>query len=169
MISGIDLVKQQIKIARGEKISFSAKDLSISGHAIELRVYAEDSKNNFLPDIGTLSTYKRPFGMGIRVDDGFNEGMEIPIYYDPMISKLIAHGEDREEAIHRMIDSSDYRIGGVQTTLDFGTFVMQHEAFRSGAFDTHFVATHYDAEALSSSSKDEDTDMIAARAFEVIS
>ena len=98
MITGIDLVKQQILVARGEKLSFSQEDLSISGHAIEVRVYAEDSKNNFLPDIGTLLTYRRPGGIGVRVDDGFEEGMEVPIYYDPMISKLITFGEDRERS-----------------------------------------------------------------------
>ncbi|HEY0898414.1 MAG TPA: acetyl-CoA carboxylase biotin carboxylase subunit, partial [Sphingobacteriaceae bacterium] len=89
MITGVDLVKEQIRIARGEKISFRQEDLEINGHAIELRVYAEDPKNNFLPDIGTLETYKLPQGPGIRVDDGFEQGMEIPIYYDPMIAKLV--------------------------------------------------------------------------------
>ncbi|HEY0896281.1 MAG TPA: acetyl-CoA carboxylase biotin carboxylase subunit, partial [Sphingobacteriaceae bacterium] len=99
MITGIDLVKEQIRIARGEKLSFRQEDLRISGHAIELRVYAEDPKNNFLPDIGTLETYKLPQGPGIRVDDGFEQGMEIPIYYDPMIAKLVVYAENRQEAI----------------------------------------------------------------------
>ncbi|MGV3641414.1 MAG: acetyl-CoA carboxylase biotin carboxylase subunit, partial [Adhaeribacter sp.] len=88
LITGLDLVKEQIKIAQGEALSFTQQDLSITGHAMELRVYAEDPANNFLPDIGKLSTYKRPQGPGVRVDDGFEEGMEIPIYYDPMIAKL---------------------------------------------------------------------------------
>ena len=144
MITGIDLVKEQIKVARGEQLSFSQEDLEIKGHAIEVRVYAEDPKNNFLPDIGTLQTYQRPGGIGVRVDDGFEEGMEVPIYYDPMLSKLITHGKNREEAIERMIRAiEDYQVSGVETTLSFGKYVMQHPAFISGDFDTHFVKNHF--------------------------
>ena len=114
MITGVDLVKQQILVARGEQLSFTQEDLKISGHAMEVRVYAEDATNNFLPDIGTLTTYKRPGGIGVRVDDGFEEGMEVPIYYDPMISKLITYGKDREESIERMIRAiADYEIAEV--------------------------------------------------------
>ncbi|MEO6882849.1 MAG: acetyl-CoA carboxylase biotin carboxylase subunit [Bacteroidia bacterium] len=148
-ITGIDLVKEQIKIARGEKLSFTQKDLKINGHAVEVRVYAEDPCNNFLPDIGKLIFYKAPQGIGVRVDDGFEEGMDIPIYYDPMIAKLITFGKDRTEAIQRMIRAiEDYKISGVQTTLDFCKFVMQHEAFVSGNFDTHFVKNHFKPEML---------------------
>jgi acetyl-CoA carboxylase biotin carboxylase subunit len=148
-ITGIDLVKEQIKVARGEKLSFKQEDLKINGHAIEVRVYAEDPANNFLPDIGTLSTYQRPQGLGVRVDDGFEEGMEIPIYYDPMISKLITFGKDRTEAIDRMVRAiDDYKITGVQTTLPFCKFVMQHYAFVSGNFDTHFVKKHFSPDKL---------------------
>lgn len=147
MITGLDLVKEQIKIARAEALSFKQEDLKINGHAIELRVYAEDPKNNFLPDIGTLATYKTPKGYGVRVDDGFEQGMEIPIYYDPMIAKLITFGGSRTEAINRMIRAiSEYEITGIQTTLGFGRFVMCHEAFRSGNFDTHFVSKYYQPE-----------------------
>jgi len=152
MISGIDLVKEQINIARGEKLSFTQNEVQIKGHAFEVRVYAEDPANNFLPDIGTLNTYTRPEGMGVRVDDGFEEGMEIPIYYDPMISKLITHGKDREEARERMIRAiDDYVISGVETTLPFCKFVMNHEAFISGNFDTHFVTKHFTVEKLQNS------------------
>lgn len=161
LITGIDLVKEQIKIASGEKLSFSQNDLKISGHAIELRVYAEDPNNNFLPDIGTLQTYKTPKGNGIRVDDGFEQGMEIPIYYDPMIAKLITFGKDREEAIARMIRAIDeYEITGIETTLGFGKFVMQHDAFKTGQFDTHFVGKYLNAESLTN--KDETEALIAA-------
>lgn len=147
MITGLDLVKEQIKIARAEPLSFNQEDLKINGHAIELRVYAEDPENNFLPDIGTLATYKTPKGSGVRVDDGFEEGMEIPIYYDPMIAKLITFGATRIEAIDRMVRAiSEYEITGIQTTLGFGKFVMLHEAFRSGDFDTHFVSKYYQPE-----------------------
>ncbi len=144
MITGLDLVKEQIKIAQGEKLGFSQNDLKIEGHAIELRVYAEDPATNFLPDIGKLVRYVRPMGPGVRVDDGFEEGMDIPIYYDPMISKLIAYGSNRKEAIDRMIRAIDeYIIVGPQTTLSFGRFVMKHDAFVSGNFDTHFVNNYF--------------------------
>lgn len=149
MITGIDLVKEQIKIARNEKLSFSQEDLKINGHSIELRVYAEDPCNNFLPDIGKLETYKTPQGLGVRVDDGFVEGMDIPIYYDPMIAKLVTHGKNREEAIERMIRAiDDYQITGIETTLAFGKFVMEHDAFKSGNFDTHFVKNFFKPEYL---------------------
>ncbi|MBC8464498.1 MAG: acetyl-CoA carboxylase biotin carboxylase subunit [Bacteroidetes bacterium] len=149
MITGVDLVKEQIKVARGEKLSFTQADLQIQGQAMEVRVYAEDPKNNFLPDIGTLQTYQRPGGIGVRVDDGFEEGMEVPIYYDPMLSKLITHGKDRAEAIERMIRAiEDYQVAGVTTTLSFGKYVMQHPAFVSGDFDTHFVKNHFDPSKL---------------------
>ncbi len=151
MITGLDLVKEMIRIARGEKISFTQADLKINGHAMEVRVFAEDPRNNFLPDIGTLSTYKIPQGPGVRVDDGMEEGMEIPIYYDPMIAKLITHGASRAEAIARMIRAiDDYEITGVQTTLSFCKFVMKHEAFVSGNFDTHFVKNYFSPEMLDS-------------------
>jgi len=165
MITGIDLVKEQIRIARGEAISFKQDDLKIKGHAMELRVYAEDPANNFLPDIGTLQTYVTPKGPGVRVDDGFEQGMEIPIYYDPMIAKLVTYGKDREEAIERMIRAIDeYIITGITTTLSFGKFVMQHQAFRSGKFDTHFVKKYFTPEVLNEDNEREA--MIAALIME---
>ena len=148
-ITGLDLVEEQIKIARGEELTLKQKDLKINGHALELRVYAEDSLNGFLPNVGELKTYEIPKGDNIRLDDGYQQGMEIPIYYDPMISKLITYGKDRDEAIQTMINAIDqYRIIGVETTLPFGKFVFEHEAFRTGNFDTHFVTSHFDPEAL---------------------
>jgi acetyl/propionyl-CoA carboxylase alpha subunit len=151
MITGVDLVKEQINIARGEKLSFAQEDLSINGHALEIRVYAEDPSNGFLPDIGTLTTYRRPSGPGVRVDDGFEEGMEIPIYYDPMIAKLIVHASNRGEAIKRMVRAiHDYQISGVETTLKFCSWAIQHEAFVSGNFDTHFVQKYFTPDLLTS-------------------
>ena len=169
MISGIDLVKEQINIARGEQLSFTQEDLKINGHSFEVRVYAEDPMNNFLPDIGKLNTYIRPEGMGVRVDDGFEEGMEIPIYYDPMISKLITHGKDREEARQRMIRAiDDYIISGVETTLSFCKFTLEHEAFISGNFDTHFVTKHFSPEKLQNANPEaeEIAALFAARLYE---
>ncbi len=149
LISDVDLVELQIKVARGEKLPVQQDDLKITGHALELRVYAEDPLNDFLPSVGHLDRYQIPVGEGIRVDNGFEEGMDIPIYYDPMLAKLITHGKTREEAIELMIQAiSNYHVEGVQTTLPFGKFVCEHEAFRSGKFDTHFVKKYYSAEKI---------------------
>lgn len=149
LIAGVDLVEQQIKVARGEKLAFTQEDLEIKGHALEVRVYAEDPLENFTPSIGTLTTYKTPVGEGIRVDDGFEQGMEVPIYYDPMIAKLITYGKDRAHAIQLMIKAiNDYKVEGVATTLSFGKFVCEHEAFVSGNFDTHFVKKYYAPDQL---------------------
>ncbi|MBT8188264.1 MAG: acetyl-CoA carboxylase biotin carboxylase subunit [Croceitalea sp.] len=149
LISGVDLVELQIKVARGEKLKIKQKDLAIHGHAMELRVYAEDPLNDFLPSVGKLEKYVLPTGEGIRVDNGFEQGMDIPIYYDPMLAKLITYGKTREEAIALMLRAiEDYVVEGVQTTLPFGTFVFQHKAFKSGNFDTHFVKKYYSPEAI---------------------
>jgi len=156
MITGIDLVKEQIKVARNEKLSMTQEDLKIQGHALELRVYAEDPLNDFLPDIGTLEVYEKPFGDGIRVDDGFRQGMAIPIYYDPMLGKLIVHAANRDQAIDKMLRAiKDFKISGVTTTLDFGTFAMDHPAFRSGNFDTNFVKTHFTKKASTELTQEE--------------
>jgi propionyl-CoA carboxylase alpha chain len=152
-ITGLDLVKLQLRVAAGEKLPVRQEDVAIRGHAVEIRVYAEDPANNFLPDIGTLKTYRRPQGHGIRVDDGFEQGMDIPFYYDPMIAKLICYAQTREEAIEKMIRAIDeYEITGLETTLGFCRFVMNHEAFRSGNFDTRFVENYFRPEILKQSS-----------------
>ena len=156
LITGVDLVEQQIKIARGEEITFSQQELHITGHALELRVYAEDPMEDFMPSVGKLEKYRGPKGDNIRLDDGFEEGMEVPIYYDPMLAKLITYGKTREEAIQLMIKAiEDYEVEGVSTTLPFGKFVFEHEAFRSGNFDTHFVKKYYSAEKLQEEIKEE--------------
>ena len=170
-ITGLDLVREQINIARGEKLGFTQDEIPMHGHSFEVRVYAEDPLNNFLPDIGTLHTYKRPQGLGIRVDDGFEEGMEIPIYYDPMISKLITFGKDREEARLRMIRAiDDYEISGVQTTLSFCKFALQHDSFVSGNFDTNFVKNYYTPDILKENTEEEEVlaALMAAKLFESI-
>ena len=156
-ITGLDLVEWQIRVARGEKLPKKQEELSINGHAMEVRVYAEDALNNFTPDIGRLKRYSKPQAEYIRIDDAFEEGMEIPIYYDPMIAKLVTYGKDRIQAMDRMIQAIDeFQISGLKTTLDFGKFVMQHEAFRSGDFDTNFVKHYFsDPEVMKESQKDE--------------
>lgn len=149
IITGLDLVEMQIRVARGEALSIKQEDLKIQGHAVELRVYAEDPLNDFLPSVGNLEIYQIPMGEGIRVDNGFEQGMDVPIYYDPMLAKLITFGATRQEAIQKMIEAIDtYHVKGVATTLPFGKFVMLHDAFRAGNFDTHFVKKYYDAQSL---------------------
>ncbi|ERM83932.1 acetyl-CoA carboxylase [Rhodonellum psychrophilum GCM71 = DSM 17998] len=167
MITGKDLVKEQILIAEGYPLSYTQEDLHIHGHAIEVRVYAEDPRNNFLPDIGRLETYIRPQGPGIRVDDGFEQGMDIPIYYDPMIAKLVTHDESREKAIERMIRAiEEYKITGIETTLAFCSFVLQHEKFKSGDFDTKFVEKYFTPEKLNPIFSDQELSLLAAFAVD---
>lgn len=161
MITGIDLVKEQINVARGEKLSFTQEDLKMNGHSIELRVCAEDPVNNFLPDTGTLEMYQPPKGPGIRVDDGYEQGQAIPIFYDPMIAKLVVHAATRDEAIERLCRAVDeYYIKGIQTTLQFGKWAVQTEPFRKGDFDTKFIEKYYKPEYLTETTSD--TDEVAA-------
>jgi acetyl-CoA carboxylase biotin carboxylase subunit len=149
LITGIDLVKEQIRVAAGETLSFSQGDLKIHGHAIELRICAEDPLNQFLPNVGTVETYKVPQGSGIRVDDCMESGMEIPIYYDNMLAKLIVWAPNRLDAIARMRRAiGEYVITGIETTLMFGDFVMTHPAFIEGKFDTHFIQQYFTPEAM---------------------
>ena len=148
-ITGLDLVREQINIAEGKKLSFKQSDIMINGHSFEVRVYAEDPANNFMPDVGTLNTYIRPQGPGVRVDDGFEQGMEIPVYYDPMIAKLTIHGLNREEARVRMIRAiEEYEITGIKTTLPFCHYVFNHQAFIDGSFDTRFVEKYFKPDKL---------------------
>ncbi|MGI9541866.1 MAG: acetyl-CoA carboxylase biotin carboxylase subunit [Cyclobacteriaceae bacterium] len=156
-ITGVDLVKEQIRIAEGAKLSIRQEDLRIQGHAIELRVYAEDPENGFLPDTGRLAIYQPPKGPGIRVDDGYEQDMAIPIYYDPMIAKLICYGRDREDARKKMIRAlEEYQISGVATTIDFGKMLMVHPIFIKGTFDTNFIKNHYRPEENSKASHAEE-------------
>lgn len=156
LITGIDLVEMQIRVARGEVLPIKQEDLKIKGHALELRVYAEDPLNDFLPSVGNLETYILPEGEGVRVDNGFEQGMDVPIYYDPMLSKLITYGKDRNEAIQIMLKAiQEYKVEGVSTTLPFGTFVFKHDAFVSGDFDTNFVKKFYSADIIKKSQAQE--------------
>lgn len=162
-ISGVDLVEWQIRVARGEQLPLQQEQLSINGHAIEVRVYAEDARSGFTPDIGTLNKYRRPEGINVRVDDAFEEGMEIPIYYDPMLAKLVVWGPDRDNCISNTIKAIDaYQISGVNTTLDFGKFVLQHPAFRSGDFDTNFIKNYLPNPALLHQELKEEGEALAA-------
>ena len=149
MITGLDLVEQQIKIAMGEKLAFTQEDLKINGHAIELRVYAEDPYENFVPSINILEKYRLPESEGIRVDNGYREGDQVPIYYDPMLAKLTVHATTRKAALKKMLSAiSQYEIEGIASTLDFGAFVMAHPDFISGNFDTNFVNKNWNPDEI---------------------
>lgn len=146
-ITGLDLVEEQIRIARGEVLRYKQEDIPLNGHAIELRVYAEDPEEEFVPSTGTLETYIEPQGTNIRVDSGYESGMEVPIYYDPMLAKLITWGKTRIEAINLMKSAiRQYRVFGVKTTLPFGCFVMNHPEFIGGNYNTNFVNKYYSKE-----------------------
>lgn len=163
LITGLDLVELQIRVAQGEKLPIHQEDLKINGHSLELRICAEDPANNFLPDIGKLERYVRPQGPGVRVDDGFEQGMDVPVMYDPMIAKLIVHADTRDKAIARMLRAIDeYDIRGFATTLPFGAFAFNHEAFRSGNFDTQFISRYFTPESMQSHAAE--TDEVAALA-----
>jgi acetyl-CoA carboxylase biotin carboxylase subunit len=140
LVTGCDLVKLQIRIARGERLPFRQQDLRQRGHAIECRVYAEDPERGFLPSPGRIEALRVPGGPGVRDDSGVYEGCVVPVQYDPLISKLIAYGEDREEALARMRRAvAEYKVIGVKTTLPFFERVLRHPAFAAGNYDTSFV------------------------------
>lgn len=165
-ITGIDLVKQQILVAEGHPLSFTQDKLRQTGHAIECRVYAEDSENNFMPNPGKIYNITQPLGLGVRTDGYVYEGYEIPIHYDSMISKLIVWAENRHEAIERMKRALyEYKITGVKTSIKFLERIMETEDFRSGNYDTNFIEKN--REILLSSTKCEDNceDMIIIAAY----
>ncbi len=140
LVTGIDLVREQINVAWGEKLSFTQDDIEIKGHAIECRVYAEDPDANFMPSPGTITRLRVPQGPGVRDDGGVYEGCEVSIYYDPMISKLAVYGKDRPEAIDRMRRAlAEYEVGGIKTTLAFFREVMDDAVFIEGSLDTGFI------------------------------
>jgi acetyl-CoA carboxylase biotin carboxylase subunit len=139
-VTGEDLVKLQIRIARGERLPFGQGDLKQRGHAIECRVYAEDPERGFLPSPGRITALRLPGGPGVRDDSGVYAGCEVPIHYDPLISKLVAYGSSRQDAIRRMTRAvAEYKVLGIKTTLPFFERVLRHPAFLAGEFDTSFV------------------------------
>ena len=141
LVTGVDLVREQINVAWGDKLSFTQDDLELIGHAIECRVYAEDPENNFLPSPGRITRLRVPQGPGVRDDGGVYEGAEVSIYYDPMISKFAVYGKDREEAIDRMRRAlMEYEVGGIKTTLPFFREIMDDPEFVEGKLDTGFIS-----------------------------
>ncbi|MCB0701329.1 MAG: acetyl-CoA carboxylase biotin carboxylase subunit [Candidatus Kapaibacterium sp.] len=149
LITGVDLAKEQIKIAAGYPLPFEQDDIVISGHAIEARIYAEDPLNNFMPDIGKISYLRNPDGIGVRVDGGIERGDEVSINFDPMLAKLIVFGQDREEAIEKMDAAlSSYKVVGSRTVIPFLKAVMQSDRFRNHYFDTGFIEKDFDFKVL---------------------
>lgn len=156
MVTGIDLVKMQLRVAMGEPLPFTQDDIRISGHAIECRICAEDVRANFLPSTGTLVEYRPPHGFGVRDDSGVTSGSEISIHYDPMFAKLAVWGMDREDAIGKMRRALDeFLILGVETTIPFCRFVMDHPNFNSGDFAIDFVQKHFAPQLLTPPSSEE--------------
>jgi acetyl-CoA carboxylase biotin carboxylase subunit len=149
MVTGVDLAQLQIRVASGEELPYDQNDIQMRGHAIEVRIYSEDSLNGFVPDTGKISYLRPPDGYGVREDSGIREGDSISIHYDPMISKLITWAHDRPTAIQRMNRAlREYRITGVRTTIPFGRLVMNNEAFQRGDFDTSFVEREFSVDVL---------------------
>ncbi len=164
-VTGIDLVKQQIKIAEGNKLEFAQKDLYQRGHSIECRIYAEDPDNNFMPSPGKIYKISEPLGFGVRTDGYVYEGYEIPIYYDPMISKLVIWGKTREESINRMRRALyEYKITGVKTSIKYLERIMSNKNFIEGKYDTHFIANNQD-DLMETSSCEDCSDMVIIAAF----
>ena len=144
MITGIDLVKEQVAVAEGYHLRFTQDDIKLNGHAFECRIYAEDPEAGFMPSTGQLKNYRIPAGPGVRVDSGVVIFSEIPIYYDPMIAKLVVWGSDREEALARTRRAlEEYRLSGVKSTISFHRTVLQNERFVKGDISTHFLEEEY--------------------------
>ncbi|MCF7809980.1 acetyl-CoA carboxylase biotin carboxylase subunit [bacterium] len=161
MVTGIDLVRQQLLIAMGERLELRQENMKHRGHAIECRLYAEDTENGFLPDTGSVKTLVRPSGPWVRVDSGVEEGSEVGVYYDPLVAKLVVWGETRGAAIRRMHRAlSEYRVVGLKTNIRFNRWVMDNQIFQSGNFDTRFIALEFSPEHLEDN-KDE-TELSAA-------
>jgi acetyl-CoA carboxylase biotin carboxylase subunit len=164
LVTGIDLVREQIRVAWGEPLSFTQDDVKLVGHAIECRVYAEDPDNNFLPSPGRITRLRVPQGPGVRDDGGVYEGAEVSIYYDPMISKFAVYGRDRDEAIDRMRRAlMEYEVGGIKTTLAFFRAIMRDEEFITGRLDTGFIPRFFDRQAaVEPREEEQDMALVAA-------
>jgi len=166
-ITGVDLVEQQLRIAAGYPLSFKQEDVKINGHAVEYRVYAEDPSRKFLPSIGFLKKYQEPAPhKNIRIDTGVEEGSEISMYYDPMISKLIAWGETRHEA-HDLLDNAfdEYLIQGVTHNLGFGKAVLEHESYSSGKYTTAFIPDFFPDGYFGEKLETKDYNLLALASF----
>lgn len=162
LITGIDLAKEQIRVAAGYPLSFKQEDIVLRGHAFECRIYAEDPLNNFMPDIGKIAYLKEPFGNGVRMDTGIENNTEISLHFDPMLSKLITYGKDRDDAAEKMITAlKNYQLLGFSNIIPFLIDVFEDDRFRNGYFDTGYIPNHYNFEGLQAK-KYENEDELAA-------
>lgn len=162
----MDLVKEQINIANNKPLSYKQEDLRQNGHAIEVRIYAEDPDNNFMPSPGLIRHITEPLGLGVRHDGYIYEGYEIPMFYDPMISKLIVWAPCREEAIDRMKRALyAYKIVGIKTTIPFLSRIMDATDFRKGRYNTHFIQDNEEELKPSPDASDKIKDVVAITAF----
>ena len=144
MVTGIDIIKEQIKIASGETLEFSQKDIKITGHSLECRVNAENPDKNFMPCPGKISGLHLPGGNGIRIDSAIYAGYEIPIYYDSMIAKIIVHGNNRQESIEKMKSAlGEFIIEGVDTNIDFLYKILENENFKTNNYTTSFLKDEF--------------------------
>jgi len=163
MVTGVDLVREQIRVAAGEKLAIKQKDVRWKGSAIECRVYAEDPDRNFLPSPGRITRLRVPSGPGVRDDGGVYEGWEVPLFYDPMISKLATWGSTRAEAVARMKRAlGEYQIGGIRTTIPFFLSVLDDEEFARGEIDTGYIARFLERQNAKAAANDGDDARIAA-------
>jgi acetyl/propionyl-CoA carboxylase alpha subunit len=163
MVYGFDLVKEQIRIASGVKLQLTQSDIHMKGHSIEARVYAEDPHNNFLPSTGLVKRLVLPQGPGVRNENGIYPGYEIPIYYDPLVGKIIVWAEDRDTAIQRARRAlEEYQIDGVKTNIEFLLWVIAEKGFQDGTYDTKFIESRFDPASLGSGDGDIEIATIAA-------
>ena len=161
LITGVDLAKEQIKIAYGYSLPIKQEDVLITGHAIECRIYAEDPQSNFMPDIGKINYLQNPIGTGVRVDSGVESDSEVSIHFDPMLSKLITYGKNRDDAINKMIVAlNNYKIIGFKTVIPFLISVMEDDIFRNKYFDTGYIEKNFDFDFIKQK-QDDDDELIA--------
>ena len=174
-ITGIDLVKWQIAVAQGSRLPWSQEEISLRGHAIECRINAEDPADQFRPSVGTLTAYREPHGLGVRVEAGYDEGLAVPPQYDSLVAKLVVWGQDRAEALARMRRAlQDFHIAGVRTTIPFHQWAMAHPVFAQGEATVRFVEEHFKPNLLPpaqdmvlSTAASEPAELDGARAFQV--
>lgn len=158
MVTGVDLVKCQLEIAAGSPLPFRQEDIKPQGHAMECRIMAEDPFNDFMPSPGKIVYLHTPAGLGVRDDSGIYEGYEVPLDYDPLLSKLITWGKTREETIRRMLRAlSEYQVYGIKTTIPFFQKILLHPQFLAGQYNTHFIS-----ELEKEQDKEDPTEAIAA-------
>jgi len=163
IVTGIDLVREQIRIAAGEQLGYGQDKITMRGHAVECRIYAEDPDSNFMPAPGKVNRLREPSGPGVRIDSGIYEGWEVPIYYDPMIAKLVGYGSNRAEAIARLSRALDeYIVSGIKTTIPFFKQILQDNSFLTGDTDTGFIDRW-----LKSTSREESRPVLSQEALDI--